>query len=138
MLRLLTEALKSTKGRIPRSNCLIIKKHVESPRVKLKGKKINSKACRSLHNNWSQFHQHFTCSFCTRRSKKYKKGLTTWQSFLCFWDLRAKKLLVECWCNSPLIMPTSARSKLSSILHWILLFQVLKRTHPYDKAFPTT
>ena len=47
----------------------------------------------------SQFHQHFTCSFCanfllpknTNLSHKFKKS--------CSKELRMKKLLIKCWWN---------------------------------------
>jgi len=48
-----------------------------------------------------QFHLRSTSSFCTCRSQKRKKRLTTWLSFLHFLDLRAEKLLVECWWYWP-------------------------------------
>ncbi len=42
-----------------------------------------------------QFHQHSTYSFYAPRSRMRKKGSQILSNFLCFWDLRVQKLLVE-------------------------------------------
>jgi len=54
------------------------------------------------HSVWSgcQFHQRSTSSFCTCRTQSTKR-LTTSLSFLRFQNLRASKLLIECWWNWP-------------------------------------
>ncbi len=52
-------------------------------------------------NRRGKFHQHFTFSFCVRRSKKCKNVCQLISDFLHFWDLNTLNLLVECWWNSP-------------------------------------
>ncbi len=52
-------------------------------------------------NRRGKFHQHFTCSFCVRRSKKRKNVCQVISVFLHFWDLNTLNMLVECWWNSP-------------------------------------
>jgi len=42
-----------------------------------------------------QFHQHFTKGFYSRRYQKHKMTQLTRLSYLRFWDLHLKKLLIE-------------------------------------------
>jgi len=56
-----------------------------------------------LNTTWVQFHQHSTSRFFGAQIPKAQKRLTTWLSFLRFWDLRVQKLLVERWWNWPLM-----------------------------------
>jgi len=48
-----------------------------------------------------QFHQRFTHSFCSCRSKMCPKDSPVISVFLRFWDLSTQKLLIECWWNWP-------------------------------------
>jgi hypothetical protein len=60
-------------------------------------------------NTCSQFHQRSTYSFCALRSQKHKRTLMTKLYFLCFRDLQAQKLYVECWWNWHLIVPKNMK-----------------------------
>jgi len=57
-----------------------------------------------------QFHQHFTQSFYTCRSRKALKGTDGFTEFLCFWDLRVNMLVKL----TPAINPTERSTDLDT------------------------